>query len=471
MQRPLAILRSVCLRPYSTIALLLLVSMVLAACPAPAPPSSGAPAASTGSTGEGGTVTTEDGIPLNTSVSGEVEFWHFWGSPVRRTAIRRIVAMCQEKLPNIQVTEVFKPWGDIWTANVAAVAAGSGMPDVIVSDRPTLPQSAADQVYQSLQAMAERDGIDGSRFWDFAWQQTLYEDETYGIPFETDVRLLFWNKNAFREAGLDPETPPETWDEVWEYADALDQQNEDGSYSRIAFFPLWRASLQILGFTNDVVWVTDNGEPQVNSPEAIETMTWVKQWVDRYGGYQNLQNFEAQFSAPPNDLFMSGALPMMIDVAGYMSILNFYRPNYTTADGTTEPLEWGIANMPYNTDPGNWSGGFSLSIPVGAENPEAAWEFIKCATSHEGHLSWARDTAAIPTHREAAADPILLADPNWEVVLSAMETSSGGNYLAAYPNWFEQIQTRQEQVWNGELTPEEALEQAQQEIERLMAQQ
>ncbi|HXF63568.1 MAG TPA: hypothetical protein VNK95_18240, partial [Caldilineaceae bacterium] len=114
-------------------------------------------------------------------------------------------------------------------------------------------------------------------------------------------------------------------------------------------------------------------------------------------------------------------------------------------------------------------GGFSLSIPVGAENPEAAWEFIKCATSYEGHLSWARDTAAIPTHREAARDPILLADPNWETVISVMETSSGGNYLAAYPNWFEQIQTRQEQVWTGELTPEEALEQAQQEIERVMA--
>ena len=81
----------------------------------------------------------ESEVPLNPEVSGEVEFWHFWGSPVRRNAVRRVVSVCEEKLPNITVTETFKPWGDIWTANIAAVAAGSGMPDVIVSDRPQLP--------------------------------------------------------------------------------------------------------------------------------------------------------------------------------------------------------------------------------------------------------------------------------------------------------------------------------------------
>jgi multiple sugar transport system substrate-binding protein len=67
-------------------------------------------------------------IPLNAEVSGNVELWHFWGSPVRRTAIRRVIAICSEQLPNVSVVETFKPFGDIWTANIAAVAAGSGMP-------------------------------------------------------------------------------------------------------------------------------------------------------------------------------------------------------------------------------------------------------------------------------------------------------------------------------------------------------
>src|SRR5690554_5398634 len=97
------------------------------------------------------------GAPLDPSVSGEVEFWHFWGSPVRRTAVRRVVAMCEQQLPNIEVTEVFKPWGDIWTANIAAVAAGSGMPDVIVADRGQLPREAAEGIYENLADRAAAD--------------------------------------------------------------------------------------------------------------------------------------------------------------------------------------------------------------------------------------------------------------------------------------------------------------------------
>jgi hypothetical protein len=54
-----------------------------------------------------------------------------------------IVAICQEQLPNVQITETFKPFGDIWTANIAAVAAGTGMPDIIVEDRPHTNTSTA----------------------------------------------------------------------------------------------------------------------------------------------------------------------------------------------------------------------------------------------------------------------------------------------------------------------------------------
>jgi multiple sugar transport system substrate-binding protein len=62
-----------------------------------------------------------------------------------------VVALCEQQLPDITVTEVFKPWGDIWTANIAAVAAGSGMPDVIVADRGQMPRDAAGNIYENLQ--------------------------------------------------------------------------------------------------------------------------------------------------------------------------------------------------------------------------------------------------------------------------------------------------------------------------------
>jgi multiple sugar transport system substrate-binding protein len=403
-------------------------------------------------------------VSLNTDVSGEIEMWHFWASPVRRNAIRRVIAMCEAKLPNIKVTETVKPWGDIWTANIAAVAAGSGMPDVIVSDRPTLPKDAADGIYMNLQELADRDGITRDMFYGWAWDQTLYEGATYGIPHETDVSVLFWNKQLFVEAGLDPEKPPTTWEEVWAYADVLDKKNEDGTYARIGFFPLWNRGVDIWQYTNDADMIAADGTPQINNPNMVATVEWIKTWVDRYGGWQAVQNFNAQFGAAPNDNFMSNGVAMRVDIFGYNSQLEFYRPTARLADGSTPRMEWGIGLLPANTDTGTWSGGFSLSIPAGSPNAEAAWEFIKCATSAEGQASWARDTQAQPTNILAAQDPILSSNPLWAVVDQALAVSTGGVYVSKYPNWGEQLGQRWEQVWLGELPPQQALDEAQQAV-------
>jgi len=161
-------------------ALLVISCVVLTACdtgnPTAVPPTNTtAPAAAT-NTSEPAAM---GNVPkLNKDVSGTLEFWHFWGSPVRRSAIRRVIAECSVQLPNIKVNETFKPFGDIWTANTAAVAAGSGMPDVIVEDRPKLPQAAANGIETDLQDRATRDNVVRDQFWPFTWDQSLYNGHT-----------------------------------------------------------------------------------------------------------------------------------------------------------------------------------------------------------------------------------------------------------------------------------------------------
>ncbi len=439
--------------------LLLIAGLLLPACVAP----------TTTGPAQGETQISEETLAetadaLDPSVSGDVEIWHFWGSPVRRTALRRVVALCQEQLPNVQITETFKPWGDIWTANVAAVAAGSGMPDVIVESRQILPQRARDQIATDLQPYIDQDNYDTSVFWPFTWDETLYEGDSYGIPFETDVRVLYWNKNAFEAVGLDPETPPQTWEELQTYADALDIQNEDGSYERIGFMPLWNAGADFWARTNGWQQVRD-GRPAYDDPAYLETLEWINGWIERYGGWGTIQNFKANYGSAPNDLFMSGATPMVVDTAGYISQLNFYRPR--TAEG--DELAWGIANIPYSKEPANWSGGFALSVPYGAENPEAAWEVIKCMAGPAGQASWSRDTYAIPTDQEIANDPVLRADPNWDTIMNVMETSQGSTYVPSYPNFNQEIDSRIDQVWSGDMTPQEMLQEAQDAIGKVMA--
>jgi multiple sugar transport system substrate-binding protein len=426
--------------------------------------------ATSGGTGAG---TTTGGAALNTSVSGTVNLWHFWGSPVRRTAIRRIVALCGSKLPNIKISETFKPFGDIWTANTAAVAAGSGMADVIVEDRPKLPQTAANKVDMSLQKYIDRDKFDSSVYWPFTWQQTLYNNESYGIPYETDVRVLYWDKNAFKEVGLDPEKPPTTWDELQQYADKLDKKNPDGTFSRIAFSPL-------AGNTGWDLWSKTDGQQlvsadgtkvTVNDPKMVETFTWMKTWIDRYGGWANYQKFVGAFTSPPNDAFMSGKVAMIVDINGYASQLKFYNPQVAGPDGKKATLDWGVALPPYKTTPTSTSGGFALSIPNGTKNADAAWEVIKCATGPEAQASWARDTYAMPANMSAAKDPVLLADPAWQFMVDAMGKSQplGGPFVKSYANFGEQVDKRQADIWSGKTDVKTALDDAQKAIDETMA--
>ena len=420
--------------------------------------------------GGGNAATTQDGIKLNPNVSGDVEMWHFWSSSVRRNGVKRVIALCKKQLPNINVKDVVKPFGDIWTANVAAVAAGSGMPDVIVEDRPQLPQAAANNVESDLQDRATRDGLTGTQFWPFAWQQTKYNDHTYGIPYETDVRVLFYNKNAFKEAGLDPEKPPKTWDDLKQYADKLDKKKDDGTIERMAFNPFLNANWDLWAFTNGAD-IAKDGKVNLTDPKIIETMQWMKTWVDRYGGWSNYLKFKGGLAAPPQDGFMSGKLAMFVDTSGYASQLNFYAPSYTNKDGKKEKLDWGVAEIPYKTTPASSSGGFALSIPKGAKNADAAWEFIKCATGPEAQTSWARDTYSIPGNQKAAQDGTLLADPAWAIMVGAMKTTKPikGDFVKGYSNWGEQVDKRTDDVWQGKTDPQQAMADAQKTIDAEIA--
>ena len=452
------------------LALLSLGSLVLAACGDSSPAATNTANTTNTTAPAAATVTTQDGVKLNPSVAGDIEMWHFWSSSVKRNALKRVIALCKKQLPNINVKDVVKPFGDIWTANVAAVAAGSGMPDVIVEDRPKLPQAAANNIETDLQDRATRDGLTGTQYWQFAWNQTKYNDHTYGIPYETDVRVLFYNKNAFREAGLDPDKPPKTWDDLMAAADKLDKKKDDGSIQRMAFNPFLNANWDLWSFTNGAD-IAKDGKVNLTDPKILETLQWMQKWIARYGGWDSYLKFKGTFAAAPQDGFMSGKLAMFVDTSNYASQLNFYAPNYTNKDGKNEKLDWGVTDLPYKAAPSSSSGGFTLSIPRGSKNADAAWEFIKCATGPEAQTSWARDTYGMPGNQKAAQDPTLLADPAWGVMVGAMKYTKplGGDFIKEYSNWGEQVDKRLDGVWQGKADPQQAMADAQKAIDDQIA--
>jgi DNA-binding CsgD family transcriptional regulator len=101
------------------------------------------------------------------------------------------------------------------------------MPDVLVEDRIQLRDRAKNNIDISLADLAKRDGVSGEPFWPFTWEEATLDGAPYGLPYETDIRVLFYNKAVFKDGGLDPEKPPQTMDELWEYADKLTIRDGD----------------------------------------------------------------------------------------------------------------------------------------------------------------------------------------------------------------------------------------------------
>lgn len=405
----------------------------------------------------------------NPDLEGDIQFWHFWGSPVRRTAIQRVIAGFNQQYPNIKVTETAVPFSDIWTKNLAAVAAGSGMPNVIVEDRPSLPDRAKNEVDISLGDFATRDGITGEAFWPFTWKEATVDGVPYGLPYETDIRVLYYNKAAFTEVGLDPNTPPKNWDELWSFSDKLDKRDGD-NLERIGFYPTFgNVGLDQWAWNNGGNWQDADFNPTMNSPENVEALEWMKTWADRYG-YSNIQALQSTFGSGTQDGFMSGKVAMIVDIQGYTSQLNFFNAKFALPD-SDENLGYGVAPITpaAGHEPASLSGGFALSIPRGSDQNDATWEFIKYAT-FVGQASWARDTYAMPTVEALAYDPVLATSPNWNFFLEAMSYGRAKEYNPYYPAFTgDLVPQATEAAMSGDKTPQEALDEAQKKAEEEIA--
>lgn len=404
----------------------------------------------------------------NTNDDGKiiVDFWSFWGSEIRRPVIDKIVSDFNESQDEIEVRHTYSPWGDIWTKELAAIAAGNP-PDVVINDiNATAIRGKENQAMNLSQFM---DDSFSEKFYPELWNATLLDGESYGIPFNTDTRVLFYNKDAFEEVGLDPESPPATWEELEEYAMKLDIKNGD-NYDRLGFYPMW-------GVGYDVWLLNANGENyfgpdhntdtvNINTETNVEVLNWLKSWRDRLG--DNVVNsYQAQIDSQQGNPFFNGDLAMIVQQPTF----------YTQISEYAEDLNFGVAPMP-EYEPGNghtsWGGGFVAEIPEGSSDPEAAWEFIEYLTGAEAQEYWAVknfDNIANIEAAEAAAESDELSEEGqmvYKMAIDSMENTLLTPAPVEAPGYYNLINPQVDEFFLGSMTAEEALEKAQTDVENLI---
>jgi len=413
--------------------------------------------------------TTGDGTQEESSGEAvELEFWSFWGSGPRRETIEAIIEEFNSENDHIEVEYVYQPWGDIWTKSLAAIAGGNA-PDVIVQDINSVRQRAEAQQATNLQEYIEDDSF-SENFYPQLWDTVIYEDEAYAVPFNTDTQVVFYNKAAFEEAGLDPESPPTTWAELEEAARALDIESGDG-WEQIGFYPRWNIGPDVWALNADegVSWFDEEGNVAVNTPEKVEALEWMLEWQDYYGR-DTINQYEAEFGSGVADPFISGLVAMRGQNLNYYTNLRENAP---------EDLDYGVFRLPeFEEGSGHWTwgGGFVLEIPENTENPEESFEFIQYLTSTDVQERFGMNSFDIMANVEANENLTTHAELEergqemYQMAQESLETTVITPVPLTAPDYIPLVNTQIDAAFLGEMSAQEALDAAQESVENLVEQ-
>lgn len=198
----------------------------------------------------------------------------------------------------------------------------------------------------------------------------LYKGRRYGLPYDmTCTGILMYNMDMFAAAGLDPYSPPETLEELWDYAAKMFKTGPNGNYTQLGFYP-YEMFIDRMGSLQkifDYQMYDEDGNPTPFDENLVAALEWVKSWADTYG-YSKIKRHVNSLSNPDQP-FRMGSIGMIYAYSGQVSEMLEY----------DVPFEWGIANFPTYEEDGSatYGGASCLGVPINAKHPEGSVAFIK----------------------------------------------------------------------------------------------
>lgn len=229
--------------------------------------------------------------------------------------------------------------------------------------------------------------------------------KTWGIPFQRSTVVLYWNKELFREAGLDPEKPPQSWAEQAEFAQKLTKRDASGAVSQWGIqipssgFPYWL--FQGLSTQAGALLANPAGNrTDFTNPGVIEALQY---WIDLAQKNRAHPPGIVEWGTTPRDFF-ERKVAMMWTTTG----------NLTNVRANAR-FPFGVAMLPAGKRRGSPTGGgnFYISKKATRAQQEAAFRFIRWITTPERAAQWGIDTgyvAVSPAAYETAAMKAYAAD-------------------------------------------------------------
>jgi sn-glycerol 3-phosphate transport system substrate-binding protein len=223
--------------------------------------------------------------------------------------------------------------------------------------------------------------------------------KTWGIPFQRSTIVLYYNKEMFKDAGLDPTRPPATWKEMAEYAQKLTKRDASGKVTQwgvqipASGFPYWL--FQGLTTENDVQLMNAAGtETYYDKPAVIEALQY---WMDLTSRYKVHPEGIVEWGTTPKDFFERKVAMIWTTTGNLTNVKN------------NAKFDFGVAMLPANKRRGSPTGGgnFYLFKQAKPDQQAAAFKFIKWITSPARAAQWGIDTGYVAVRPDAWATPVM----------------------------------------------------------------
>jgi len=311
---------------------------------------------------------------------------------------------------------------------------GAEPPDIIIRSGGDLVKSYAKEgLITELSGAIKTSGIDLNDIYPAPLQQCESGGKIWCLPWGTDIYALYWNKDLFQAAGLDPNTPPKTMEELAQFADKLTKVGADGKIQQIGFIPdqAW-GHQELYAQMFGGFWYNDDGtQLTANSQPMIDALTWEQQFYSKYG-YDNVTGFSTDFGnqyMSPDYPFYTGTLAMMVD-GEWQTGPNFiakFKPE----------LNYGVAPFPppaAHPERANTAvvQGTVVIIPANAKYPDASAKLLAWLESPAVVAEEMCVNANLPTSKKAAQDPCFTSNAKFKIFVDLM-ANQNAKYMITSP--------------------------------------
>jgi len=299
------------------------------------------------------------------------------------------------KTPGVKIDAVYAgSYQDTITKALTAVRGGNP-PQLSVITSPSLFTLIDEDAIIAIEDLVT---TDEERAWLKGFYPAFMENSTtggkiYSVPFQRSTPVLYYNKEAFKKAGLDPNKPPATWDEMVEYGKKLTLKDASGKVTQWGVripssgFPYWL--FQALCTENDTFLMNGDGnETYFDKPGAIEALQYM---VDLSKKHKVMAPGVNEWGTTPK-AFFEGETAMMWTTTGNLTNV---RKN--------APFDFGVAMLPAKKRRGAGVGGGNFYIFKGSsdEQNKASLEFLKWITAPEQAARWTIATGYIAPRADA----------------------------------------------------------------------